>query len=310
MKPTRTGNASLSIITSKLRSRARQAHEDFRAIVASIRKTTTLLQPRFIVEVALFGGRTVLLEPNGLDDKFKEYLERAQQRLLERMRRQGIGHPDYASLLGSLSTVQRLDTENEITVKAWNVAKGPFLEALCLLADVATRKSTKASVRLCLFKPVGPIQVFEDGEELFIWSQPKMVGTKSAMNACPDIVITTAPSVSAATVRAVRECKCHRRLASDEIRKECGKAADLVPPSYVIVSYHKVTKKNRRGAEGLGLKIEEIGLDTAHREAYVTGERNIALDLGDKLVQDDKDAPFRKLLESGGVLAKAKEEYR
>src|SRR5207248_1062978 len=89
-------------------------------------------------------------------------------------------------------------------------------------------------------------------------SGPNVVATLSGMNACPDIVITNEDTVSQETVIAIRECKCHRRLQSDEIRKECGKATDLTVSSYVIVSYYSVPDRKRRGARGLGLNIEEL----------------------------------------------------
>jgi len=136
-----------------------------------------------------------------------------------------------------------------------------------------------------------------------------MVGILSGMNACPDIVITTEAKVSKETVVAIRECKCHRRLPSDEIRKECGKARDLIVSSYVIVSYYKVSDKKRRGAEGLGLNVEEVGLDAAEREEYVSGERNMAEDLARKFVNDDKEALFRRKMEDDGAFARKKEEW-
>src|SRR5262249_40856820 len=131
--------------------------------------------------------------------------------------------------------------------------------------------------------------------------------TLSGMNACPDVVITTEAKVSEETVVAIRECKCHCRLPSDEIRKECGKARDLIVFSYVIVAYYKVSDKRRRGARGLGLNIEEVGLNAAEREEYVSGEKNMALDLARKLVNDDEEALFRRRMDEDAAFARKKE---
>jgi hypothetical protein len=137
-----------------------------------------------------------------------------------------------------------------------------------------------------------------------------MVGTRSGMSARPDIVITTEPTVSAYTIIAVRECKCHRRIPSGEIRKECGKAMDLEVSSYVIVSYYKVPRRQRRGAEGLGLKVEELSIDGGARDKYVSGARNLVVDLASRLDNADDEAWFRTVRETGAGLAKVKEEHR
>ena len=222
----------------------------------------------------------------------------------------GHKHTDYRSFLASLSSADRQDIENRVTVRAWNTAKGPFLEVLCLLADLALRPSPSpaAPVPLRLFAPSGPIQVFEGDQQQFIWVQKTIKAKLSGMNARPDILITTKRRVSAETIVAIRECKCHRCLAFDEIRKECGKARDLRVSSYVIVSYYTVSDKKRRGAEGLGLKVEEVGLDSAEREEYVSGRRNMALDLARKLRNDDEEALFRRKMEDAGAFAREKEE--
>lgn len=298
-------------MTSKLAERANRCFEDLRAMANSIERTAELMRARFAVEVVLTAGRTLpLLGSNALHENFLEYLRRAERQLLRRESEHGHKHTDYPSFLASLSPADRQDTENRMRERAWSVAKGPFLEALCLLADLEASPSPSpiAPVPLRLFAPTGPIQVFEGNQQRFIWVRPKMVGTLSGMNACPDIVITTEANVSKETVVAIRECKCHRRLPSDEIRKECGKARDLIVSSYVIVSYYKVSDKKRRGAEGLGLKVEEVGLDAAEREEYVSGARNMALDLGRKLLDDDKEALFRRRMEEDGAFAREKEE--
>ncbi len=297
-------------MTSKFAQRANRCFEDFRAMASSIEKTAELLRPRFAGEVVLAAGSTLpLLGSNALHEKFLEYLRRAEERWLRELGH-GHKHTDYPSYLASLLSADRQDIENRVTERAWNVAKGPFLEALCLLADLAARPSPSpaAPVPLRLFAPTGPIQVFEGDRQRFIWVRPKMVGILSDMNACPDIVITTEANVSKDTVVSIRECKCHRRLPSDEIRKECGKARDLIVSSYVIVSYYAVPDKQRQGAAGLGLNVEEIGLDAAKREEYVSGEKNMALDLGPKLANHDKEALFRRRMEGDAAFAREKEE--
>ena len=299
-------------MTSKiLAQQANLCFEDFRAMASSIKETAELLRARFAGEVVLTGRTLPLLGSNALDEKFQKCLRRAEQSLLKELDH-GHKHTDYRSFLASLSSADRQDIENRVTVRAWNTAKGPFLEVLCLLADLAraARRSPSpaAPVPLRLFEPTGPIRVFEGDQQRFISVQRTIKGILSGMNACPDIVITTERKVSAETVVAIRECKCHRRLAFDEIRKECGKARDLVVSSYVIVSYYTVSDKNRRGAEGLGLKVEEVGLDSAEREEYVSGKKNMALDLARKLENDDEEALFRSRMEDAGAFAREKEE--
>jgi len=272
-----------------------------------------MLHTRFAVEVVLATGGTLpLLGSDALNQKLKEYLTRAQERLLLREAEHGHQHTDYQSFLASLSSADRHDTENRMTERAWRAAKGPFLEALCLLADLYTRRSPSpaAPVPLRLFVPTGPIQVFEGDQQRFIWVRPNVLATLSGMNACPDIVITNEDKLSQETVIAIRECKCHRRLPSDEIRKECGKATDLIVSSYVIVSYYPVPDKKRRGARGLGLNIEELKLYAAERGAYVSGERNMTLDLARNLENADKEALFRTRMADDGAFAREKEERR
>jgi hypothetical protein len=278
-------------------------------MVGSMTRTAELLRGRFLVSVALADGETLpILESNALDRKFGEYLERARARQLKESQRLGGQHTDYETLMASLPSDKRQEAENRATAGAWSAAKGPFLEALCLLADVVARQSNDGPVPLCLFGPVEQIRLLENGRERFIWSQPQMVGTRSGMVARPDIVITTEPVVSVDTIVAVRECKCHRRIRSDEIRKECGKATDLEVSSYVLVSYYTVPHRQRRGAEGLGLRIEELALDGPTRTEYVKGERNLVVDLARRLHSADDEAWFRTVRERGAALARVKEE--
>ena len=112
------------------------------------------------------------------------------------------------------------------------------------------------------------------------------------------------------TVLAIRECKCHRRIPTDELRKECGKAFDLDVSSYVIVTYHHQAAAVQRGAAGLRLKIKQLGLDKPEREKYIKGQRDLVADLGENLREADKDADFRRGMEEGATRAKAKEERR
>jgi hypothetical protein len=274
----------------------------------SIKRTAESLLARFAGEVVLKSGTLPLLGPNALDEKLREYSRRAEERLLRAQ--VGHKHADYPTFLASLSSADCQDAEYRVTERAWSAAKGPFLEALCLLVDLAAKPSPPPAspVPLRLFAPTGPIEVVEGGRRRFIWVRPKVVGTLSGMNACPDIVMTTATEVSEKTVVAIRECKCHRRLPADEIRKECGKARDLIVSSYVIVSYYKVSDKKRRGAEALGLKVEEIGLDGALREDYVSGDRNMAFDLAPRLVNDDEEALYRRRMEDDSAFARDKAE--
>ena len=84
-------------MANTLTERANRCQEDFRAMVGSMKRTTAKLGGRFVVEVAMNGGKQLpLAGSNVLDVKFGEYLERARGRLLEEQRQLGYPHADYA----------------------------------------------------------------------------------------------------------------------------------------------------------------------------------------------------------------------
>lgn len=266
-------------------------------MVTSIEMTAALLMGRFTFAVGLSAGYAPLLGSNALHRKFSEYLERAKAKVVEQQLRLGSPHTNYPSLVASLSVAGRQELENRVTLRAWSAAKGPFLEVLCLLADLYVRESPPGLFTIQLFEPSGPIEVRDGVRQEFVWVQPQLKHTRSRMTACPDILIKTVANLhSAATVVALHECKCHRRLPSDELRQECGKAFDLGVWSYVIVTYHPQSARVRSAVEGLGLRIRDIGLYTEDREAFVKGERNMAVELGEKLAEDDRSSSFRETL--------------
>jgi hypothetical protein len=86
--------------------------------------------------------------------KFAEYLERSKARWLKEQAQLGKRHADYETFLKSVPLAKRPDLENRTTIRAWSAASGPFLEALCLLADIG--KTTNArTVHL-----LGTLQLF------------------------------------------------------------------------------------------------------------------------------------------------------
>jgi len=287
-------------------------HEDFLAMSVSMAKVAASLRPRFDVQVTLESGRTVPAAQNdAYDRKFAEYLEGSKARWLKHEAQLGRRHADYDSFLKSVPSAKRGDVENRTTIRAWSAASGPFLEALCLLADVA--KTSGAGrimpvVTLQLFVPFGPIEVFTAGRAQFIWVQPTIVARRSRLNACPDILLTSQPTTRHADIIGIRDCKCHRRLPSDELRKERGKASDLMVDAYVIVTYHTQSAKLVKGAAALGINVENLGLDSCEREKYVRGEKNLAVDLGDRFSTADAERRFQRTMESDGELARSRRE--
>src|SRR5437899_7546597 len=110
-------------MTNKVAELANRCSEEFRAMANSIEKTAETLHTRFAVEVVLATGRTLaLLGSDALNQKFQEYLTRAQERLLLREAEHGHQHTDYQSFLASLSSAYRHDTENRTTERAWRAA--------------------------------------------------------------------------------------------------------------------------------------------------------------------------------------------
>ena len=115
----------------------------------SMAETAALLRPRFDVQVMLESGHGVpAVASEAYDRKFAEYLERSKARWLKEQAQLGKRHADYESFLESVPLAKRSDVENRTTIRAWSAANGPFLEALCLLADIA--KTTHA-------RPVRPV---------------------------------------------------------------------------------------------------------------------------------------------------------
>jgi hypothetical protein len=94
------------------------------------------------------------LRLHAYDRKFAEYLERSKARWLKQEAQLGSRHADYDSFLKSVPSAKRADVENRTTIRAWSAASGPFLEALCLLADVAKTTSGRT------VKPVPTLQLF------------------------------------------------------------------------------------------------------------------------------------------------------
>jgi hypothetical protein len=293
-----------------LASRAHVCHEDFLAMSVSMAKVAASLRPRFDIHVMLESGHTVpATASQAYNRKFAEYLERSKARWLKEQAQLGKRHADYETFLKSVPLAKRPDLENRTTIRAWSAASGPFLEALCLLADIG--KTTNARTvhllgMLQLFVPWGPIEVFAAGKRQFIGVQPTIVARRSRLNACRDILITGQPTTRHANIVGIRDCKCHRRLPSDELRKECGKASDLMVDAYVIVTYHTQSAKLLKGAAALGINIENLGLDTSAREEYIRGEKNLVIDLGRKLSAADEERRFRRTMESDGEAARSR----
>ena len=127
-----------------LASRALMCREDFLAMSVSMAEIAASLRRRFNVRVMLESGHAVAAaQRDAYDRKFAEYLERSKARWLKQEAQLGRRHADYDSFLKLVPSKKRADVENRTSIRAWSAASGPFLEALCLLADVAKTTSAR-----------------------------------------------------------------------------------------------------------------------------------------------------------------------
>jgi hypothetical protein len=54
--------------------------------------------------------------------------------------------------------------------------------------------------------------------------------------------------------------------------------------------------------------VENLGLDTSEREAYVRGEKNLVVDLGGRLAAADEERRLQRTMESDGEVARSRRE--
>ncbi len=148
-----------------------------------------------------------------------------------------------------------------------NLPAWKMMEALCLLT-VLLKADRVATTEICnIFNKVDKVHIFENGELRFLWSQPTIKDTISSLSSRPDIVITVdinAPSKS--NIHRIIECKCVKKLGTQVIRSEFGKAFDLKISSYTIWSFYTPSQKLISGAKELGIDLEALWIDAENKQ--------------------------------------------
>lgn len=144
-----------------------------------------------------------------------------------------------------------------------------LIEGLSLLGIVLRSEDAAVDV-LRIFGKAGPIEIREDGIVRYLWAQQTLQGEKTSLNGRPDLIVTSSselPSPSNAT--RIIEAKCVKKLGTQTIRGEFGKAHDLRVATYIIWSFYSPSPKVLAGARGLGIDLEPLGFDTERREDLV-----------------------------------------
>ena len=114
---------------------------------------------------------------------------------------------------------------------------------------------------------MGPVEIREDGIVRHVWTQQTLRRDKSALSGRPDIIVTTTPeSPYSGNAARIIEAKCVKRLGTQTIRAEFGKAYDLRVATYLIWSIYSPTEKAIEGARGLGIDLQVLGFDTDRRQ--------------------------------------------
>ncbi|MBW4472626.1 MAG: hypothetical protein KME45_19970 [Stenomitos rutilans HA7619-LM2] len=158
--------------------------------------------------------------------------------------------------LGAEAIPQALLGQPIPDVRTWQLVEGLSLLTMLLRADdVRTGKVT-------LFMKEGPLEIIENGQIRYLWSQYTVQGHFSEFGGRPDLIVTSNADVpTPANILRVVEVKCVRRLGASTVRAEFAKAHDLRVSSYFVWSYFTPDSRIVTGAEGLGIDLHELGLD-------------------------------------------------
>ncbi len=182
-----------------------------------------------------------------------------------------------------------------VDVPTWKLVE--VLSMLSILRD--SDRVISSSVCNVLGK-TGPIRFEEEGNERYLWTQPRLSGQLSLLGGRPDLLVTTVADTpdSISTIRVV-ECKCRTALSTPDIRAEFGKAYDLRVASYVIWSFYTPPPRLVEGARRLGLNLESLAFDTQGAR-WISEPEKLGAYVGDTLEAARREQRFaRALLESG-----------
>jgi hypothetical protein len=140
-----------------------------------------------------------------------------------------------------------------------------------------------------------------------LWAQQTLRGNKSALKGRPDIIVTSTrePPHPDNAVRII-EAKCVRRIGTQIVRSEFGKAHDLRVASYIIWSFYSPTPKVIAGARGLGINLEALGFDTEWRKDFVQSPDALISRVANAQEQARREQRFATSLEDASQEARRK----
>ncbi|MDW7760671.1 MAG: hypothetical protein SCM96_08540 [Acidobacteriota bacterium] len=180
-----------------------------------------------------------------------------------------VASEDILNRLRIRSIHSEKETQLRLNSPVPDVPTWQLVEALSLLGIILRSEEASAdSVRI--FGKTGPIEIKEDGVVRFLWSQQTLKGEKSNLWGRPDIIVTTSSEMpNPGNAVRIIEAKCVKKLDTQIIRSEFGKAHDLRVATYLIWSFYSPTMRVVEGAQGLGIDIEAIGFDTKWRSKLI-----------------------------------------
>ena len=176
-----------------------------------------------------------------------------------------------------------------------------LVEALSLLTILLKAESVKCREVPNLFGQIGPLTFLEDGQDRYLWAQPKLEGDISKFIGIPDLLITHSPGKpTAKTTLRIIECKYRKPLGARDIRAEFGKGYDLLAASYLIWSYYRPSPRAVAGARGLGLDLVELGFESSQRPNLVLRPENLIEHFAKTIEASKRERHFALALIKGG----------
>jgi len=187
-------------------------------------------------------------------------------------------------------------------VHVWQLVEALSLLTILLRADTVTNPEV-----LNVFGKTGPLALWEDGLERYLWAQHGFQGEQSALGGRPDLVVTSS-SAPPSAVNALRiiEAKCRKHLDTQAVRAEFGKAYDLRVTTYLIWTFFSPSARVVEGARRLGLDMVELGFDTPRRRDLVTQPRALVSYVAHTLEQSRRARHFATALREAGQDAQRK----
>jgi len=197
---------------------------------------------------------------------------------------------------------------NDITAQSAmpDVQTWRLVEALSLLT-VILRSDRARCATIDVLGKTGPVTIIEDGVERHLWAQQTLGGEMSTLDARPDLIVTST-RIRPYAGNAVRiiDAKCVRKIGSQTVRTEFGKAHDLRVATYLIWSFFSPTERIVAGARGLGIDLEAIGFDTDQRTSLLSDPNVLIGRFAYAQEQARKSQRFAAALQDASDLARRK----